>query len=134
LEHIADGTANLVRIAEQAVGPYTVAVCSGGWSQMASVRALKERVLPGLVFSPVTRPGCRGAAALGAVAAVGSGDQDSLADLMREWSRTDPLGVPRLDRIANDRSARDRSTREPDLDHRWRALAPGEPTALSTST
>ncbi len=98
LDHLEAATGDLVRIAERAVGPYTVAVCSGGWSQMASVRAAKQRVLPRLVFSPVTRPGCRGAALLGAVAAAGVGadHQQGLTDRTRRWNHADPFGVPRL--------------------------------------
>ncbi len=86
LDHVGHRTSELLALVDAVVGPHAVAVCSGGWSRLASVRALKHEVIPRLRFSDVDQPGCRGAAALGALAVGGATDQRDLADLVGGWA------------------------------------------------
>lgn len=90
LHHVGEQTAALLELVTAAVGPHSAALCVGGWTRMASVRALKHDVLPRLQLSSVDLPGCRGAAVLGALAATGATDQSDLTDLLESW------GTPRL--------------------------------------
>ncbi|ROP44722.1 FGGY family carbohydrate kinase [Pseudokineococcus lusitanus] len=93
LHHVGEQTSALVDLMTSAVGPHTAALCVGGWTRMASVRALKQDVLPGVELADVALPGCRGAAALGALAAMGAHDQHDLTDLLAAWGTPLPAGV-----------------------------------------
>lgn len=88
LHHVGEQIAALLALVEAAVGPHSAAVSSGGWTRMTSVRALKREVIPRLAFSAVELPGCRGAAALGALAATGATDQRDLTALLESWGPT----------------------------------------------
>ena len=72
---------------EKVVGPHRRAVAAGGWTRMASVRAAKAAVMPGVTFSPAVQPGVTGAALLAAFAVAGDGLP--LADFIRESTAAD---------------------------------------------
>ncbi|WP_226350605.1 FGGY family carbohydrate kinase [Pseudonocardia sp. ICBG601] len=93
LHHVGERTSALLDLVTSAVGPHVSALCVGGWTRMASVRALKHDVLPRLEFSSVALPGCRGAAALGALAATGATDQTGLAAVLADWGPPRAAGV-----------------------------------------
>lgn len=72
LAHVTAETAALLAEADRIVGPYVDAVAAGGWVRLASVRAAKRAVLPGLRFTDVDQPGAFGAALFAAWAGAGN--------------------------------------------------------------
>lgn len=72
LDHIGEVTANLLAGMNSVVGPHQDALAAGGWTRLSSVRATKNRLLPGLRFSSVDQPGVLGAALFAAWAAAGN--------------------------------------------------------------
>jgi hypothetical protein len=72
LAHVTEETRALLAAADRIVGPHVDAVAAGGWVRLASVRAAKRAVLPGLRFTGVDQPGAFGAALFAAWAAAGN--------------------------------------------------------------
>jgi sugar (pentulose or hexulose) kinase len=72
LAHVTAETGALLAAADRIVGPHREAVAAGGWVRLASVRAAKGTVLPGLRFADVDQPGAFGAALFAAWAAAGN--------------------------------------------------------------
>jgi sugar (pentulose or hexulose) kinase len=72
LAHISDVTEGLLHGMNDVVGPHRAALAAGGWTRMASVRAAKSRLLPGLRVSSLAQPGAFGAALFAAWAAAGN--------------------------------------------------------------
>jgi sugar (pentulose or hexulose) kinase len=71
LEHTARLLAGILDHVVSEVGEPRRAVAAGGWTRLAGYRAVKQTVLPDVVFHPEDEPGGRGAALLAAVAARG---------------------------------------------------------------
>jgi sugar (pentulose or hexulose) kinase len=95
LDHISDVTENLLRGMNDVVGPHRAAVAAGGWTRMASVRAAKSRLLPGLRFSSLAQPGALGAALFAAWAAAGNpGEFLTFAGPLRRTALESPTTTP----------------------------------------
>jgi len=94
LDHITEVTENLLRGMNDVVGTHHAAVAAGGWTRMATVREAKNRILPGLRFSPMTQPGAFGAALFAAWAAAGNpGDFLTFAGPLRRAGLDSPTPV-----------------------------------------
>jgi sugar (pentulose or hexulose) kinase len=72
LAHVNAETAASLHAVERIVGRHTDAVAAGGWVRLASVRAAKCAVIPGLRFADVDQPGAFGAALFAAWAGAGN--------------------------------------------------------------
>jgi sugar (pentulose or hexulose) kinase len=72
LTHISEVTESLLHGMNDVVGTHRAAMAAGGWTRMASVRAAKSRLMPGLRFSSLAQPGAFGAALFAAWAAAGN--------------------------------------------------------------
>lgn len=95
LDHISDVTENLLQGMNDVVGPHRAAVAAGGWTRMASVRAAKSRLLPGLRFSSLAQPGALGAALFAAWAAAGNpGEFLTFAGPLRRAALESPTTTP----------------------------------------
>lgn len=68
LERAAEDARLLADVFAGVVGPASRVVAAGGWTRLASFRAVKRRSFPNVSFSPVDQPGVLGAAALAALA------------------------------------------------------------------
>lgn len=82
LEHVADQALELARDFESVVGPAARTVAAGGWTRMASYRAVKSQRFPGIIFSEVQEAGAAGAALIAAFALGGASDVRALPDFI----------------------------------------------------
>lgn len=79
LSHLGRQTVALLDGITAVVGEHRSAIAAGGWIRMRSVRESKLRDIPRLTFCRVEQPGTRGAALLGACAALGEASIDERA-------------------------------------------------------
>jgi sugar (pentulose or hexulose) kinase len=94
LDHITEVTENLLHGMNDVVGTHNAAVAAGGWTRMTTVRAAKNRILPGLRFSTMAQPGAFGAALFAAWAAAGNpGDFQTFAGPLRRAALESPTPV-----------------------------------------
>jgi sugar (pentulose or hexulose) kinase len=87
VRYTADQARLLLDDIEKIVGPHRRAVAAGGWTRMASVRAVKAAAIRAVSFSPVVQPGVTGAALLAAFAI--DGKDLPLPDFIKESTSTD---------------------------------------------